>query len=691
MKKMKKCLLTIYFIISISIITNAQWELACGPYGGNINCLIQNKVTNTIFAGTGMGLFRYKSSLNRWESLAEKNAEFSNSIDNIEASGSLIYFTVYGGLIKSADDGETWTTVLIDTNVQYVQIKYCDDNLMIVQSDNGIYLSANNGTSFTHVSWNIDISSIINFIMVGNRMLLIGYSGGHDKIYYSDDFGQTWSYSMTILKYGASWPTRFRIFNSNVYLVDEDNIYVSTNNGETWQILPVSGIQYPTFTDIYVSNNTIIISTQCYNAILVSNDYGQTYSQIYNGFPLQKVCCNQLLNTSTYGLLAATNFGIFKTNNLGSSWNDFNFNLSSIIFSGFTQCNNELFVTSDYTQGVFSTIDGLHWSRKSQGLELLTQFDDIMDIITVDKRLIVSTGNGLPTFYSDNYGLNWHKSGPIPGAQGRLEYANGKVYNCTTQGLFISSDTGKTWHHLTSEPPYDIFDIKVKDNWMVFSDLYFNWSTGTSISAIKRSVDYGNTLSTVNTPFVFTQVEMIDSLLIANAKYLISSTDKGLTWFADSTWGANNISNIYVTNNNDIIIGTKDEKVYYSTNKTISWIDLTDNFQGIPRSINLFGNYLYVASSKYGIWRRNIANILEASDKPYIIYPNPTTDYITIDNPDLINGLVVSIFNIQGQLVLKQSLVGIKPSIYIGDFANGLYIVQLTNSDNSSITKIVKE
>lgn len=678
-------------LFGISTIANAQWELTSGPYGGDINCLVQNITTHTVFAATDEGFYRYKSSVNKWENLKAMDAEIPDYITKIGVADSQIFIASLDGLHKSADDGETWTRVFVDTNVQTFSMLYCGDSLLVLKSNNGIYLSTNSGTSFTHVTWNIGFSAITDFIPVGNRFLIIRRNGSKESIFYSDDSGQSWCYSMTILNNGIIiYPTRFRSYANKVYLVNPDSIYISDNKGETWQILPVNVIQGPIYSDIVVSGSNVFISTQCCGGILVSSDYGQTYSQVYNGFPQQNVGCNQLLNTISFGLLAATNLGVYRSNDLGASWSDFNYSLFSTRFKCFTDCNNELFVASDNMQGVFSTLDGVHWDRKSHGLEINTHFNNIEDMISVGDRLIVSTGSGLSTFYSENNGLNWYQSGDISGSQGRLEYADGRLYNCTTQGLYFSVDTAKSWHVLESEPPFCIFDIKAHDNWMIFTDNYYNWSTGTSVSVMKRSGDYGNTITNVNTHFVFSQVELIDSLLLAKGEYLIRSTDEGLTWDADFAFKHEYLSYIYVYDNKYVFVGLNNGRIYYSPDKAQHWLDLTDNFIGIPRSIYVYGAYLYVSSSKCGIWRRNISGVIDFFTSPFLIYPNPTSDNITIENRNLINDAVFSIINTAGQVVWKGTIIGLQAKISLINFAKGLYIIDITSNSYHTTTKFVK-
>ena len=75
------------------------------------------------------------------------------------------------------------------------------------------------------------------------------------------------------------------------------------------------------------------------------------------------------------------------------------------------------------------------------------------------------------------------------------------------------------------------------------------------------------------------------------------------------------------------------------------------------------------------------------------VYPNPTRNNITIDLQKL-NGLkntIVSIYDIQGQLLLQEPIKQEKTNLNIRRFAKGVYIVKVLNENNTIVSKFVKE
>ncbi|MFZ4740970.1 MAG: T9SS type A sorting domain-containing protein [Bacteroidales bacterium] len=83
--------------------------------------------------------------------------------------------------------------------------------------------------------------------------------------------------------------------------------------------------------------------------------------------------------------------------------------------------------------------------------------------------------------------------------------------------------------------------------------------------------------------------------------------------------------------------------------------------------------------------------INENSNKQINIYPNPATSNLTINLQQLtkLQNTTVSIYDIQGKLLLQQSITQQQTELNISSFAKGIYIVKLNNNNMQS--KFVKE
>lgn len=103
-----------------------------------------------------------------------------------------------------------------------------------------------------------------------------------------------------------------------------------------------------------------------------------------------------------------------------------------------------------------------------------------------------------------------------------------------------------------------------------------------------------------------------------------------------------------------------------------------------------FGNYLYIATQSSGVWRRKISENNETDTNPFLIYPNPAVDNFSVENPDLLNGYTISFYNIQGQLILSQILIGLETKFNFSSFAGGIYIIKFNSEGKSYVEKFVK-
>jgi hypothetical protein len=75
------------------------------------------------------------------------------------------------------------------------------------------------------------------------------------------------------------------------------------------------------------------------------------------------------------------------------------------------------------------------------------------------------------------------------------------------------------------------------------------------------------------------------------------------------------------------------------------------------------------------------------------IYPNPASDKITIEikSQNIANSSLLSVYNIQGQLIFDKPIFQRSTNIDISTLARGVYIVKLTTNKNIEVSRFVKE
>jgi hypothetical protein len=75
----------------------------------------------------------------------------------------------------------------------------------------------------------------------------------------------------------------------------------------------------------------------------------------------------------------------------------------------------------------------------------------------------------------------------------------------------------------------------------------------------------------------------------------------------------------------------------------------------------------------------------------FLLYPNPATDKITIESSSIQKNATISIYNIQGQLLLRQVWQQTKHYIDISSFSKGVYFVNIKSEKENFSWRFVKE
>jgi len=73
------------------------------------------------------------------------------------------------------------------------------------------------------------------------------------------------------------------------------------------------------------------------------------------------------------------------------------------------------------------------------------------------------------------------------------------------------------------------------------------------------------------------------------------------------------------------------------------------------------------------------------------IYPNPVSDYITIETSAITNTSQLSISNLSGQEVITRQITEQKTQLDISSLPQGIYFVRLTNDKTITMGKLIKE
>ncbi len=75
----------------------------------------------------------------------------------------------------------------------------------------------------------------------------------------------------------------------------------------------------------------------------------------------------------------------------------------------------------------------------------------------------------------------------------------------------------------------------------------------------------------------------------------------------------------------------------------------------------------------------------------FVIYPNPASDLLTVESLSSTTETIISIYNMQGQLILQQPMQQAKTDINISGLEKGVYMINILGADINVVKKLIKE
>lgn len=306
------------------------------------------------------------------------------------------------GILKSTDGGTNWTlsqsglpSTINNRRAFQVAIHPNSASIIIVATQAGLYRSLDDGANFTRLNtvWGSAFQAVV-FSSTGR--LFAGDITGVFK--YSDDNGSTWTDILT-----ASLPISEMHVSSNA-------LYILYVDG-TLQYLDLPNLATGGFLNIGSTG----ITTDALVTLTVVSGASQITDTLY-------------LGTSKKASLPSNRWGLFKSTNGGSTWNQLTNNLTDIsIFRVAVAPNdpNLLLVSSSSSGGVFRSINGgATFTHSSSGLHAVSALGFAQNPHNTNELILSSSvGYGMgQTYRSTNLGGAWNILPEINSADGTLSW-----------------------------------------------------------------------------------------------------------------------------------------------------------------------------------------------------------------------------------------------------------------------------
>ncbi|MCX7909020.1 MAG: hypothetical protein N2560_05825 [Ignavibacteria bacterium] len=304
------------------------------------------------------------------------------------------------------------------------------DTIFAGSFSNGLYYSSNKGKEWKAIAFE---NNRINQIKFFKNRLFVGIGTKEDTggLFVSTNNGITWE---IILKESV---ITFDIFNNILIACTYSNkMLISYNLGKSWYNFNFpGGLVY----SILITENNIIVGTEA-NGIFVSSDLGVTWEQRNNGLNCLIIWCIAQKDTTWY--IGTGGGGIFSTSNNGETWIAKNSGILhpyvlSILFI------DTLVFAGTVGGGLYISLNkGNFWFKTN------LSYESVMCLATEGNNLYVGTqGSGI--YFSSDYGITWRElnRGIICSEILCLASKGDTLFAGTNGGgLHISYDFGKSWY-----------------------------------------------------------------------------------------------------------------------------------------------------------------------------------------------------------------------------------------------------
>ena len=513
-----------------------------------------------------------------------------------------------------------WHRTSLDSTYSVTSLVMNGSNMFAGTWGGGVYLSTNNGESWTTVNNGFSNLIVHALAINGNNI----YAGTHGSgMYLSSDNGNSWNNICTI-----PYVLSIAMSGSNIIAGAAGvggGVYISTNNGNNWT-MENNGL-----TNIYVEAL----------AIKDSNIFAGTYGN---------------------NISSGTQGGVFLSSNTEYSWTSLSIGLPSISYiKAFAINDSNIFVGIQGGGVYLSTNNGNSWVSKNTGL-----IDtNVMGLSISGNNIFAATANN-GVYLSSNNGNSWTAI--------NTSLKDTVIGSLSIIGnyIFVGTNTKGLWKRSLS-------DFMALDTITTSANPSIGGTTtGNGIYAFAQSC----TVKAIpNTGYSFTNwTENIDTICTDTSYSFTVSTNRNLianfkpiqyviTTSPNPTIGGITIGGGLFNPNQSCTIKAIPNIGY-------AFIDWTDN--GTIVSIDT--NYTFNVTTNRNLAANFFLEdgIAISCINPFInIYPNPAKEQIIITYPQLNANGQIQVYNTLGQIVYEENLIksSSQLKLNIQNYKTGLYKV----------------
>jgi len=511
----------------------------------------------------------------------QTNGPYGGNVNSFAVTGTNLFAGTFGdGVYLSTNNGSSWSAVntgLTNLNVQTLAVN--GTNLFAGTRNGGIFLSTDNGTNWSASNTGLTTTNIWCLTASATNLFAATDAG----VFISSDNGTSWtsmSVGLTSMNVYA-----LAVSGTNLYAGAIGGVFLSTNNGTSWT--PVSnGLTNTNILALAVSGTNLFAGTES-GGVFRSTNNGSSWTSVNNGLTDLDIFSIAICTNGAGGeniFAGSWDDGIFLSTNNGANWTAVNTGLIITSINKLAVIPNGAGGTNLFAgtrgNGIFlSTNGGTNWTAASTGLARTW----IHSLIVSGTNLFAGNYNGGGVFLSTNNGTSWTSvcTGlPNGGVSSLAAFPNGAggtnlfaaIFN---KGVFLSTNNGTSWTAASTGLP--TINISV----MEFAKSGTSLFAGDGGGGVFLSTNNGTSWNEVNTGLTNKTVKALvlsGTNLFAgtNGGGVFLSTNNGASWTAVNAGLTNtDVYTLTISPNgaggNNIFAGTIGGGVFLSTNNGTSW------------------------------------------------------------------------------------------------------------------------
>ena len=682
----KQFLSSVILILLSTYVSHAQnWYEANNPFGGNVLAMHETN-DGALLCGTTRGLFKSTDNGENWEAIS---GEYENlPVLDVKSTPSGMYISLFSYFLRrSYDEGLNWETIPAQDWTSLSDIVVNDAGLIFLNTNNSVWRSSDNGDTWTQLTVDVNVNLLRKLEISPDGELFAGTY--NKKIYRSGDNGDTWielfSTDGDIITFGFDGDNT--VYAGTLFL----GLYKSSDNGDNWSTIP-SPPGADGALDIITNSSGDVYVAAFEDDVFKSLDGGMSWEDIT--FNLIDPSVRILFLNSDDELFAGTMAA--GVNMLeGSSWDPKNQGINAIFIERFISIEGDIYACTDY--GVFISEDnGQSWQQSLKGMV-------DTEILALAKAPNGDLYAGGEMLYFSEDGINWNNiSQGFPDeevyATDILVEPDGRVILATDEyGIRFTENQGQTWTNANTG---------LEDVTMAFirqsPEGYFFTADGYNLY---RSNDLSGGWEIINDGLADTD---ITEFTVGNAALfaitysdgLFKSTNNGDSWALAIDEDFRNVA----VNGNEVYGSSGSVStggVYYSDDNGVNWSNIADGLPsvqieevGYVQDLGLFANV-----DDFGLYTLDFSvngiDELVFNEGRLKGYPNPFMESATLElELDENSKVSYTILNMHGQIVDHSYLLNLAKgthNIRLGKgLLPGIYLVAVDINNSTRTIRLIK-